>query len=272
MSSDSHETPSKICDEVAERLLGGGSLEGDARLAAHAGSCLACFRVVSDLRDLPRIEGLLWQAQSAANPDPGDAFWASFPQAVTAAFVSRQSADERAQEAPPHFSGARAPLRIPATPPPRRRFADWIRLPMPAALAGAAISGLLVFALAGPQGARVLTVNQEIARESIEPGRRAMVPVQSSAPATRSRVAAPVSGTVSDEEGEGDLEQSLASLKVSELETLVMEIAADVPTAGMVGTEEGDLELAEGVAEEMEDLGAAELKDLVTALRRQSQI
>jgi hypothetical protein len=122
------------CEEIALRLIGGERAARDGALAEHVGSCLRCFRTASDLREVPRIEALL--REGAADADPGPAFWARFPTAVADAW-------ERAAAAP-------AEPAAPSTPMPGRiswirHLPSWLRLPLPAALAGAAVAGALVY-------------------------------------------------------------------------------------------------------------------------------
>lgn len=106
------------CDEVTQVLIEGVRPADDAAFAAHVGTCLRCFRVASDLRELPHLESLLHEG--VALDDPGERFWAAFPARVAAAAFP-------------------APSRW-------RRLLEWLRSPVPAALAGAAASALLVLA------------------------------------------------------------------------------------------------------------------------------
>jgi hypothetical protein len=116
------------CAAMEARVLGGERPHEDAALAAHLGSCLRCFRAASELRDLPRLEGLL--RSTPPEGDPGEAFWNSFPARVADAWQASQ-------------------VLAPAVPAASLwgRWLGWLRLPVPAALAGAACAGALVFAL-----------------------------------------------------------------------------------------------------------------------------
>src|SRR4051812_40208227 len=102
------------CDAMEARVLGGARPSDDPALAAHLGSCLRCFRAASELRDLPRIEGLL--RASRGDADPGDGFWETFPGRVADAWE--------------------ASVRPIVTPSLWSRLTGWLRLPLPAALAG----------------------------------------------------------------------------------------------------------------------------------------
>lgn len=113
----------EICSDVEARLVTGARPGEDPMLAEHIGTCLRCFRTASELRDLPRLEALLHQ--NAALPDPGETFWSSFPSQAADAWEASQRGAEPA-------------------PPLWRRVRDWFRMPVPAALAGAAVAAVVV--------------------------------------------------------------------------------------------------------------------------------
>jgi hypothetical protein len=52
---------SEPCARVFDRLVEGREVSGDAALEQHLGSCMACFRVMSELRDAPRLAAALRQ-------------------------------------------------------------------------------------------------------------------------------------------------------------------------------------------------------------------
>jgi hypothetical protein len=123
------------CEQIALRLIGGERPSDDAALASHVGSCLRCFRVASEIREVPRIAALL-RRDEPAEADPGEAFWARFPGVVGAAFERRGG-----QEAP-----------VAATPVVKgvsiwQRVVGWFRLPIPAAFGGAAVAAALALVL-----------------------------------------------------------------------------------------------------------------------------
>ncbi|HXU00766.1 MAG TPA: hypothetical protein VN903_07235 [Polyangia bacterium] len=66
-----------ICRQVWERALEGGAagrdVMGDAELGAHVGSCMACFRTVAELREVPRLAAALRAGTPPA--DVPDRFW-----------------------------------------------------------------------------------------------------------------------------------------------------------------------------------------------------
>jgi len=119
------------CQELALRIIEGVRPADDAELAAHVGSCLRCFRTVADMRDVPQLQAAL---RSGDLPDPGDAFWARFPTAAGAAWEQSR--------------------RPPARPEPTvslwDRLRELLRLPAPAALAGAALAATLAVVVMKP--------------------------------------------------------------------------------------------------------------------------
>jgi hypothetical protein len=110
------------CGAFEARLCAGETGADNPALAAHLRSCLPCFRTAADLREVPRIEALLRERPPTF--DPGSGFWASFPGRVAGAWEA---------------SRRRAPVVSPAL-----RLLRWLRLPVPAALAGAACAALAV--------------------------------------------------------------------------------------------------------------------------------
>jgi len=44
---------SSVCQAIEDRLLEGEKLAGHPELVEHVGSCLECFRTMSELRELP---------------------------------------------------------------------------------------------------------------------------------------------------------------------------------------------------------------------------
>ena len=65
-----------LCAQVFDRMVEAGDLGGDATLLAHAGSCMACFRVLGELRDAARLKEIL-RASPPAQPPAGDPLWDS---------------------------------------------------------------------------------------------------------------------------------------------------------------------------------------------------
>ncbi|HVZ86163.1 MAG TPA: hypothetical protein VHG72_04300 [Polyangia bacterium] len=89
-----------LCAQVFDRLIeAGGDLGGDRHLSEHLGSCVTCFRTLTDLRDAPRVAEAL-RADPAPVPRPDDRFWEDLAQRTVAA--------------------TEAAMRVPAAPAPRR--------------------------------------------------------------------------------------------------------------------------------------------------------
>ncbi|HXI56392.1 MAG TPA: hypothetical protein VNO55_10050 [Polyangia bacterium] len=81
-----------VCQAVEDRLLEGEKLTGHPELVEHMGSCLECFRTMSELRDLPRIAEVMraGAVEDAQAKDPGPAFWNALPERVAAEVLGSQ--------------------------------------------------------------------------------------------------------------------------------------------------------------------------------------
>lgn len=67
---------SPLCQRVWERLVAGADVSGDAALGEHLGSCMACYRALSELRDAPRIAAMLrGDVAGEAASDRDERFW-----------------------------------------------------------------------------------------------------------------------------------------------------------------------------------------------------
>lgn len=75
----------EICRQVWDRAVEGRDVMGDAALAAHVGSCMACFRTVAELRDAPRVAAALRADAPAAPMSMSDRFWDDLAARTTAA-------------------------------------------------------------------------------------------------------------------------------------------------------------------------------------------
>jgi hypothetical protein len=143
----------RACELVTQRLVasvGTASRVDDPLLSAHLGSCLRCFRTAADLREVPRLQKLLLEAQADAPPaDPGEAFWSAFPAALGKAWNQRQrpGQPDAAAEAP-----GQAVVAARMRPGIIDRFWAWLRLPVPAALAGAACAAMVAVMVLRPGG------------------------------------------------------------------------------------------------------------------------
>jgi hypothetical protein len=67
------EPAGSICTRVFDRLAEGGDLGGEPELGEHLGSCMTCFRVMTELRDAPRLAAIL-RADPAPMPK-SERFW-----------------------------------------------------------------------------------------------------------------------------------------------------------------------------------------------------
>ena len=62
-------------------------LSGDRLLAEHLGSCVTCFRALTELRDTPRLAKALL-SEAPVRPPPNDRFWDDLAARTTAAAQS----------------------------------------------------------------------------------------------------------------------------------------------------------------------------------------
>jgi hypothetical protein len=221
-------TSDQLCADIELRLVEGRPLSEDPALAGHVRSCLRCFRAASELRQVPQLAALLREAELDEQPDPGELFWAKFPRAVADAWELRQQ--------PPIAVGRASAWS---------RLSGWFRLPIPAALSGAAVAAALVLA---------------VVHRSPVP--RAALPLAApAAPAAAAEVSA-------DEESPALLgeDDPLDSLDLADTK-LVAEVAgAEAPPA-----DDGS-ELSPSPAEELELLETEDLRAVEQALRGRSRI
>lgn len=89
-----------LCQRVLDRLVEGGDVSGDAELGEHLRSCMACYRGLTELRDVPRIAAML-RADASSAGARDDAFWSE---------LATRTAD--ASAAAMARGGKRRPLRI----------------------------------------------------------------------------------------------------------------------------------------------------------------
>jgi hypothetical protein len=160
---DSRSAAALECEAAIQRLVAcheSGERPGDdAQLAAHLGSCLGCFRAAADLKDVPRLAALLRETQplhddqlpSSGAGDPGPAFWASLPAQLGAQFERRRTTAAAAATT----ATTATPRRVPTQAPPASdtawlRFVRWIRMPVPAAMAGAACATAVALVMTRP--------------------------------------------------------------------------------------------------------------------------
>jgi hypothetical protein len=159
MSGD--RTADSICARVFDRLVEGSDVGGEPELAAHVGSCMACFRVMTDLRDAPRLAAIL-RADPPPLPQSGR-FWDDLAARTVQAAEGAGANGAR---------GARGP--VPASPP---RAARRFRAPAFAfgslGLVAAAAAVLLVSRhtpvppLAGPHGVESATLARSLSDDEV---------------------------------------------------------------------------------------------------------
>jgi hypothetical protein len=156
MSPDHDQT--LLCARVLDRLVEGDDLSGDRGdplLAEHLGSCVTCFRVLTELRDAPRVaEALRAEAPVAPHlPHPDDQFWDDLATRTTAAAQTELQRALRGGSHGAERSGMTAPPSV------RGRLRRWSgargRLISVAATLAAAAAGFLLVArgpLRSPSG------------------------------------------------------------------------------------------------------------------------
>lgn len=88
MSGESTDSP--LCARVFERLIETGEVGTDPGLGEHLGSCVTCFRTLTELRDVPRLAGLLRETAPVA-PAAGDRFWEVLAARTTAAVAAAEA-------------------------------------------------------------------------------------------------------------------------------------------------------------------------------------
>ncbi len=234
----------EICDEVCGRLIAGERSSDDQSLAEHVRSCLSCFRTAGDLRDLPRIAGLL----GAVGPgrDPGDDFWVAFPARVGRAW--QRSRDVKVSG----VAANRGPIARAFD-----RFVGFIRMPLPAALSGAALAGLMVF---------FAVANRPAPAASTAPVASLLASV--SVPAALGEASVP-QVAVADLEPDAIEDADLYDLSAADLRTMLASMGADA-TTGRAPVDEHD-EAHPSVAEEVEALSVEDLVALAQNFTERSR-
>jgi len=217
----------QICADIELRLVDGRPVADDPEAAAHLRSCLRCFRAATELRQVPQLAALLREAEHDAQPDPGELFWARFPRTVADAWERRQQV----------AAAARAPAW--------KRLTGWLRMPIPAALSGAAVAAALVLVVV----------------------HRSPVP-HPVLPAATPAAAPAVADVSADEESPALLgeDDPLDSLELADTRLVARVGGAEAPS-----TEEPS-ELSPSPAEELELLETEDLRAVAQALHGRSRI
>jgi hypothetical protein len=124
-----------LCGRVFDRLVEGHDLSGDPLLDEHLGSCVTCFRALTELRDAPRVAEAL-RAEAPLVPRPEDRFWDELAARTTAA----AEAALRSAEGPTATAASSVRERA------RRASGTRVRIFSVAATLAAAAAGFLVVA------------------------------------------------------------------------------------------------------------------------------
>jgi hypothetical protein len=109
MSGEPIDSP--LCARVFERLVETGEVGADPVLGEHLGSCVTCFRTLTELRDVPRLAGLLREVAPVA-PAADDRFWEALAARTTAAVAAADTMAPVRASAPAHRSGALGRARL----------------------------------------------------------------------------------------------------------------------------------------------------------------
>jgi hypothetical protein len=138
----------ELCGRVFEALIESGEVR-DVALAEHLGSCMRCFRAMTDLRDAPRLASAL-RAETPALPED-DLFW----QRLERRTVEATAAALAGAAALPVASAAETEVSMPAVPAAARTIAaGWgahaRRLGAIALGFAAAAAAVVVFVGSGP--------------------------------------------------------------------------------------------------------------------------
>jgi hypothetical protein len=237
-----------LCAQVLDRLIEKGvDLGGDrdsSRLAEHLGSCVTCFRALTDLRETPRVAEVL-RADPTPVPAPDDRFWESLAERTVAA--------------------TEAALRG-VEPPARRRTSParvgWWR----GSLGGRAGASSLVAALAAA-AAWVIVARQAPVSRPVAGG--GVAAISTPAQGTTGTKGTTTTAYAPAEDGP-DETADVADLDVGALRRLLDQVRAHAPAALASGGETGDnadvVDDEARVNDEVADLDRNELQRVATSL------
>jgi hypothetical protein len=236
----------ELCAQVLDRLVEGRDVGGDPLLAEHLGSCVTCFRAMTELRDAPRVAEALRAEASAlpgAPPSVDERFWDALAARTADATLAALGAAPATKTTAPATAAARA----------RRSAGSRTRIVSVAATLAAAAAGFLLVA-------RHPTPNLPSA-PLVAPGLEA----HGGRPATAPRRRA--DDPVTDEEADvtdldaGALRRLLDRLRPSAPAALTGSgLNATGDSADVLGDDEGR------VNEELADLDGDELRRVATSL------
>ena len=156
------------CARAFDYLVEGGDPANDAEVAAHLGSCLTCFRTMTELADLPELVGRLRSLRehpAAAEPDA--AFWEALPARIADAVAAARPPEPAPVPVPVPVEDRAASATVPAgptaaptSPAVRRRRPWWNGLALLGATAAAA-AAVALLVVGRPTTTRRQTPEQE---------------------------------------------------------------------------------------------------------------
>jgi hypothetical protein len=238
-----------LCGRVLDRLVDGDDLSGDRLLAEHLGSCVTCFRVLTELRDAPRVAEAL-RAEASVAPGPDDRFWDELAARTTTAAEAALRGTERPKPTA-SIASTSAPARA------RRSSGARVRIISVAATLAAAAAGFMLVAR-GPlrSPSRIPAARADLVSST--------VPSRTTAPAPRSAA----------DDVTADEEADVAELDVGALHRLLDRMLPRAPAAltapgGGGGTSDAADVLGDDEArvnDELADLDGDELRRVASSL------
>jgi hypothetical protein len=241
---------SELCARVLDRLvegqeigrqMGGGAGDGgDPVLAEHLGSCVTCFRTMTELRDAPRVAAAL-RAETPALPRASDPFWDALAASTTDAVEAALDAGASPKRTAPATREART----------RRSLGSRARIVSFAATLAAAAAGFLL-----------------VARHP-NPSIPGIAPGLVTAPADRAQRP----GGASSNDGVTDEEAEVNDLDAGALRRLLDRLRPSAPAALTAPNAAGDSADVLGdddgrVNDELADLDGDELRRVASSLAR----
>jgi hypothetical protein len=251
-----HDDGTELCGRVFDRLVEGADLGADPVLSEHLGSCVTCFRAMTELRDAPRVAEAL-RAEAPAVPRADDRFWDELAARTTAAA-------EAALRGPTQVR-REVPAPAPARPQARRSFfaggaarGARVRIVSVAATLAAAAAGFMLVArrpLPATPGELAAGSGARVEQRSSEPQR----PIEA---ALRTSADDVLTGTEADvaELDAGALRRLLARMRPTAPVALTSPAGGSGDAAELLGEDEGRMN------DELADLDGAELRRVAGSL------
>ena len=244
-----------LCARVLDRLVDGDDLSGDGVLAEHLGSCVTCFRALTELRDTPRVAEAL-RAEAPVLPHPSERFWEDLAARTT---LAAQAELQRTHGAvhdveAPEVAAPSASVAVSAQARVRRSSGARVRIISVAATLAAAAAGFIL-----------------VARGPRSPSGIPATPA-TLVSAARSRTAAPALRS-SAGEAMADEEADVAELDVGALHRLLDRLQPHAPAALTAAGSGGSTDAVDvlgddeaRVNEELADLDGDELRRVASSL------